>query len=118
MLMRALAIAGLLSLTSGCAWLSSFVYTIDVPQGNFIEQRDIDKLRIGMTEDQVTFVLGTPMVVNPFREGQWRYLYQLRTGHGDVIRKELVAHFDGDHKLASISGDFESPKDFNQPLTQ
>lgn len=117
-MIRWLAIATFVFATSGCAWLSSFVYTIDVPQGNFIEQREVDKLRIGMSEEQVTFVLGTPMVVSAFNDRDWHYLYQLRTGKGEVIRKELVVTFNDERKLASLSGDFTQPADFNKPLDQ
>ena len=115
-MLRWLACATLILTCSGCAWLSSFVYTIDVPQGNFLEQRDVDKLRIGMSEEQVTFVLGTPMVVSSFSNNDWHYLYQLRTGKGEIIRKELVVSFNAERKLAAISGDFEQPADFTKPL--
>jgi hypothetical protein len=40
----------------------------------------------------------------------------LRTGKGEVIRKELVVSFNADRKLAAISGDFEQPADFTKPL--
>ena len=105
-----------LTVTSGCSWLSSFVYTIDVAQGNFIEQRDIDKLRIGMNEEQVKFVLGTPMVISSFSDKDWHYLYQLRTGKGEVIRKELVLSFTPERTLSAIKGDFDQPADFHKLL--
>ncbi len=113
---RWLLFALVLVTTSGCSWLSNIVYTIDVPQGNFIEQRDVDKLRVGMSEEQVNFVLGTPMVVSSFGEQDWHYLYQLRTGKGEIIRKELTLSFNAERKLSSINGDFKLPADFNKPL--
>lgn len=113
---RWLLFALVLVTTSGCSWLSNIVYTIDVPQGNFIEQRDVDKLRVGMSEEQVSFVLGTPMVVSSFGEQDWHYLYQLRTGKGEIIRKELTLSFNTERKLSAINGDFKLPADFNKPL--
>ena len=55
-------VAGLISL-SAC---SSWVYRIDIPQGNFLEQKDVNKLRVAMTKEQVQFVLGNPVAENSF----------------------------------------------------
>ena len=34
---------------------------LDIPQGNFLEQKDVDKLRIEMSKEQVIFVIGNPL---------------------------------------------------------
>ena len=62
MLFKVLAIVIALSV-SAC---SSWVYRIDIPQGNYLEQKDIDKLQMGMTKEQVKFVLGSPVVEDAF----------------------------------------------------
>ena len=52
MRMKHLIAAALTALTlSGC----SLVYRIDIPQGNYVEQKQVDKLRQGMTREQVEF---------------------------------------------------------------
>ncbi|MEN9531784.1 MAG: hypothetical protein RIQ83_1008, partial [Pseudomonadota bacterium] len=49
MRMKHLIAAALTALTlSGC----SLVYRIDIPQGNYVEQKQVDKLRQGMTREQ------------------------------------------------------------------
>ena len=48
--------------TSAC---SDWIYRIDVPQGNYVDQKDVDKLRIDMSKAQVQFVLGNAVVVLP-----------------------------------------------------
>ncbi len=59
MRMKHLIAAALTALTlSGC----SLVYRIDIPQGNYVEQKQVDKLRQGMTREQVEFVLGSAML--------------------------------------------------------
>jgi len=45
---------------------SSWVYRIDIPQGNYLEQKSIDKIQVGMTKEQVRFVLGSPVVIDAF----------------------------------------------------
>lgn len=102
-----------LVLVSGC---SSWVYKYDINQGNFLNQRDVDKLRVEMTKEQVKFVLGTPVVSSPFSDDTWRYIYTIRVGKTDeFIKKELVLSFDAD-ALKSMSGDFEQPEEFMTPL--
>ncbi|WP_166838962.1 outer membrane protein assembly factor BamE [Rheinheimera pleomorphica] len=94
---------------------SSWVYRIDIPQGNFLEQKDIDKLRIAMTKEQVKFVLGTPVATNAFDNDTWHYFYALKGGNGNSFEKQLVVEFK-DNKLQDIKGDFDKSAEFNTPL--
>lgn len=102
---------GLASL-SAC---SSWVYRIDIPQGNFLEQKDIDKLRVAMTKEQVRFVLGSPVADNPFDNDTWHYFYALKGGRGNNFEKQLIVEFK-DNKLQDIKGDFEKSAEFSTPL--
>jgi outer membrane protein assembly factor BamE len=104
-------VAGLISL-SAC---SSWVYRIDIPQGNFLEQKDIDKLRVAMTKEQVKYVLGSPVASNAFDNDTWHYFYALKSGKGSNFEKQLIVEFKDD-KLQDIKGDFDKSADFNTPL--
>lgn len=107
-----LVVIGLLASLSAC---SNVIYRIDVPQGNFLEQKDIDKLRVAMTKEQVKFVLGSPVAENAFDNDTWHYFYSLKGGRGNNFQKQLIVEFK-DNKLQDISGDFEKSADFNTPL--
>lgn len=96
-------------LSTGC------VYRIDVPQGNFVEQKQIEQLRAGMSRAQVEFVLGSPMVEDAFDSSTWHYVYYLREGWNEPKQKNLTVHFMNE-KLTSVSGDFPPPASFNLPL--
>ena len=109
---RVLCVALALSSISAC---SSWVYRIDIPQGNFLEQKDIDKLRIAMTKEQVKYVLGSPVASNAFDNDTWHYFYALKSGRGDHFEKRLIVEFEND-KLKDIKGDFTKSDDFNTPL--
>ena len=112
MRMKHLIAAALTALTlSGC----SLVYRIDIPQGNYVEQKQVDKLRQGMTREQVEFVMGSPMLRDGFDPDNWYYLYEFQPGRGDKERKELTLHFMGD-SLSSATGDFPLPAAFTTPL--
>lgn len=101
----------------GC---KNWIFRIDIPQGNYLQQRDIDKLRIGMNKEQVTFVLGRPVVQNTFNDDTWYYYYEITRGqskNGEDLRNEFLVHFEED-KLVRVEGDYEVSDEFNTPLEQ
>ncbi len=112
MLHRSLLLVLALSL-SAC---SSWVYRIDIPQGNYLEKTDIEKLQVGMTKEQVKYVLGSPVVVDSFEPDRWHYVYQFKSGRNKEFntRKDFIMVFK-DNLLVSASGDFELSENFNTP---
>jgi outer membrane protein assembly factor BamE len=70
-----------------------------------------------MTQEQVLYVLGSPVAKNAFSDDSWHYSYTLNIGRDSEHRKSLVVYFE-DGRLARISGDFEEPEEFNIPLEQ
>ncbi len=81
----------MLLLASGC------VYQAALSQGNLLDQEDIDQLEVGMTRGQVRFLLGTPMIDDPFHENRWDYVYYLRIGREKArFKRWLSVHFDGE----------------------
>jgi outer membrane protein assembly factor BamE len=113
MLFRILAITIALSL-SAC---SSWVFRLDIPQGNYLEQKDIDKLQISMNKEQVKFVLGSPVIVDAFNDNTWHYVYSLKSGRDEKFdsQKNFTVHFEND-LLTSAEGDFELPESFFVPM--
>ena len=113
MLFRASIITIALSL-SAC---SSWVYRIDIPQGNYLEQKSIDKIQVGMTKEQVKFVLGSPVLIDSFDENTWNYIYRFKSGRSEKLnmQKNFTIKFEDD-KLVSASGDFELSENFNVPF--
>ncbi|WP_371377319.1 outer membrane protein assembly factor BamE [Thalassotalea aquiviva] len=113
MLSRALIVLLAVNLLSAC------VYRIDIPQGNFLEQKQIDKLQIGMNKEQVKFVLGNPVLLDSFNKNTWHYVYDFKSGKDEKYhqQKKLVVIFK-DEKLASIDGDFDVPESFYTPIDQ
>ena len=93
----------------------SLVYKIDIPQGNYIEAKQVDQLRRGMTKEQVRFLLGNPMSLDSFNHERWVYMYYFKPGRGAVEHKQLVLEFSND-ALLNVSGDFQAPADFAQGL--
>jgi outer membrane protein assembly factor BamE len=102
---------------SSLAGCSSWVYRINIPQGNFLEQSDVDKLRVSMTREQVIYVLGKPVAEDAFDKNIWHYVYSFNIGRKNEQHKSLVINFENE-KLVSISGDYDEPEEFNVPLEQ
>jgi outer membrane protein assembly factor BamE len=72
-------------------------YRPDVQQGNIVTKDMVEQLRVGMTRDQVRFLLGTPMLSDIFHQDRWDYPYVLlRRKAGETqIRKLFVVFEDG-----------------------
>ena len=81
------------------------VYKIGIPQGNIITQDMVDQLRPGMTKRQVIFVMGTPLVRDPYHQDRWDYIYSYQPG-GGVRGQERISVFFQNDLLVSFSGDF------------
>lgn len=72
---------------TGCSWFSP--YKQPIQQGNIFEAEQIDQLQLGMTPEQVTYLLGSPLLVSPNNPLVWDYLYQKRRGIKLEERKKL-----------------------------
>ncbi len=101
--MRKILISTLLLIVLGVS--SGCVYQASVQQGNFIKQDDLDQLEVGMTRKQTLFLLGTPMVADPFHQDRWDYVYYLKVGRDKaVFRRWVTVHFEDD-KVSEIVPD-------------
>jgi outer membrane protein assembly factor BamE len=83
-----------------------FVYHIDIQQGNVITQGMVDQVRIGMNRRQVQFILGAPLLTDPFHAQRWDYVYLYEPGshgHSDTTEQRLTLIFEDD-KVKEITG--------------
>jgi outer membrane protein assembly factor BamE len=81
------------------------VYTLDIQQGNIVDQAMIDQLRPNMTKRQVLYIMGSPMLTDPFHEKRWDYIYSNEPGGEPRQQKRISLIFDNDH-IIGIQGDF------------
>ena len=86
--------------SSGC------IYRQTIPQGNLLEQTDVDTLKPGMSKRQVALILGTPAIQSPFHQDRWDYVYSYQTERNPPVVKNLSLRFT-DGQLAVIEGDFK-----------
>lgn len=98
----------LLSLLAGCSSLHIGPHHIDVQQGNALDQENVARLKTGLNRSQVRFLLGTPLIVDPFRTDRWDYVYLYYKAGRLTEQKHITLIFEGD-TLARIEGDLPEP---------
>jgi outer membrane protein assembly factor BamE len=84
-------------------------YRVDIQQGNFVSREMVAQLKEkmkspeGMTQSQVQFVMGTPLVSDIFHADRWDYAFRLEKDNGDVITSHISVYFK-DNKLSRLEG--------------
>ena len=109
MFLRALAaLAALFLVSCGSARLpvpSMTPYRIEIQQGNFVSQEMVSQLKLGMSKDQVRFVLGTPLITDSFHADRWDYVFRRQRANSRELEQRKFAVFFEDGKLRRIEGD-------------
>ena len=84
-------VLGALLGSAGC------VYRPNIQQGNLLKTEDVDQVTVGMTRSQVRYLLGTPMLADPFDPQRWDYIYSLQRGREKTPdRAHFIVRFEGD----------------------
>jgi len=100
LLLPVLLLAAMLSAT-GC------VYRANISQGNIVNEEDLDQVELSMTRNQVRFLLGTPMIDDPFHTDRWDYVYYVKIGRRDAAAKRWVSILFTDDTVSEIRRDQE-----------
>lgn len=80
------------ALATGC----NILYKQNIQQGNALEQEDLDQLELGMSKNQVAFLLGTPAIQDPFHNDRWDYISSYARRGGDPVRRLVTLQFESD----------------------
>jgi outer membrane protein assembly factor BamE len=78
----------------------------NVTQGNVIDQASLDALRPGMSKSQVLFLMGSPLIVDPFHLQRWDYVYSIRLAWKPSVERRVSLYFQGD-RLVRVDGDLD-----------
>lgn len=91
----------------GLAAASGCVYRANISQGNLIKTEDLEQVEVGMTKTQIRFLLGTPMIDDPFTKNRWDYVYYLKIGRGDAAQKRWISIYFTEETVSEIRKDLE-----------
>lgn len=73
---------------------SCILYVPDVEQGNIVTEDMVNQLKIGQSEQQVRFILGTPLIKDQFHKDRWDYFYSIKKGRNrHVDTRQLTIYF-------------------------
>lgn len=100
----------LIAASSGC----SLIHRVDINQGNIVTQEMVNQLRPGMNRRQVTYLLGTPLLTDPFHDNEWDYIYSIEPNGEPREERKLTLTFERD-ELIRLEGDYRpgSPPEFD-----
>lgn len=85
------------------AILSACAHKIDIQQGNVLTKEMLEQLKVGMNDRQVMSVLGSPLVVDPFRNDRWDYIYSMKLGNKKKSQYSYVTLLFKERVLAEIN---------------
>lgn len=91
---------------------SACIYRVPVQQGNVITVEMLQSLELGMDRRKVSFVLGTPLVVDAFHQDRWDYFYSYKPANGKRVQQRASLFFEED-RLARIDANIDSRIDFH-----
>lgn len=94
----------LLCASCGTALPSVKPYKLDVQQGNVVTSKMLLQLRPGMTQSQVRFIMGTPLIQDSFHGKRWDYVYQMRENGKITEQRRVILDFEND-LLKTVRGD-------------
>jgi len=82
------------ALLLGAVAMGGCVHRPYIQQGNYLETGDVEQVTTGMTRSQVRYLLGTPMISDPFTAQRWDYIYTLKRGRDrNLDRAHFVVYF-------------------------
>lgn len=86
-------------------------YRMSVVQGNFVSREAADKVRIGMSREEVRNILGTPLLIDPFHPDRWDYVFYFKRGTTDLIsQRHFIVRFEAE-RVVGYSGAEQLPSE-------
>lgn len=93
------------------------VYKLKVQQGNIVTQDMLEKLKPGMNQRQVAYVMGTPVLKDPFTAKRWDYVYRSERREDQVKQYAITVFFDNAGNYTHYEGELDKSVD-PQPLAE
>jgi outer membrane protein assembly factor BamE len=69
---------------------------MEIRQGNYITPEMRQKIKVGMSRQQVTSVLGSPLISDVYHANRWDYIYRFEEKSRLVEQQRLTLYFVGE----------------------
>ncbi|MFZ6772013.1 outer membrane protein assembly factor BamE [Undibacterium sp. SXout7W] len=93
-------------------------YRVTIQQGNFVSQEMVSQLKVGMTREQVRFLLGTALLTDMFHEDRWDYPFRLTKPKGEQIVSLVTVTFKNNIVDKFEGGNLPNEKDYLARITE
>ena len=109
---RRLAVAvtacSMLFLTACTEWLPT-AHRLDLEQGNNVTIEQLEKIKIGMSKNDVRNIVGLPVISDPFHNQRWDYIYRYLPRSGFERKSRLTLEFENDRLVKIDDSEFIEP---------
>lgn len=106
-LYRQILILILAPIIIGCSGVNfsdwHFPYMMPVQQGNLITDKEFKQLKIGMTKEEASYIVGHPLTQFLFDENRWDFVYQSYKNNSLKENYEITILFDKNNRIKHIS---------------
>ncbi|VFP78429.1 Outer membrane protein assembly factor BamE [Candidatus Erwinia haradaeae] len=92
----------LLIISSSCSTIDQVLYRNNLNQGDCLTTASIEKIRIGMTKQQISYLLGRPMIHNSSQSNIWHYVCRRESRYQTMNQQVLTLTFNQNDILMDI----------------
>lgn len=110
--MKQIRILSLVSIIVLALSAGGCVYRLAIQQGNIADSADVEQVTAGMTPSQVRFLLGSPLVDDPFNNDRWDYVYYVRIGRQEPETRQFLTVYFEDGKVACLERRDDAPDQY------
>jgi outer membrane protein assembly factor BamE len=109
---RILLLASVLVISACESWLPD-AHRPDYTLGNVIKRDALEKIQPGMKKSEITPILGSPMLKDPFHANRWDYIYRyLPRGRSSepLIESRVTLYFEDDVLVKIDDSEYAEPR--------
>ena len=92
-------------------------YRITIQQGNFVSKEMADQVKLGMTREQVRFLLGTALVTDMFHADRWDYIFRLLKPSGELTTSRVTVFFEKSLVAKIERGELPNEQEYLKRIT-
>ena len=92
-------------------------YRITIQQGNFVSKEMADQVKLGMTREQVRFLLGTALITDMFHADRWDYMFRLLKPNGELTTSRVTVFFEKSLVSKIERGELPNEQEYLQRIT-
>ena len=78
-----------------------------IQQGNIINNSSLQEIQAGMSKQEILYILGSPMLTDPFNSDRWDYFYSRKDRNKNETTTRIVTVIFEGEQLKELIGDVD-----------